>query len=224
MLGDSIKYVEKVEESRQVERIKNFMLNQAIEFIPSYYAVCYYCRAFDGSFLSPAEYRKRWDRKEVEITHAVISSLIKKCFGEVPLFWFSNRHKDFEDINGICKKGSFHSDLYIGHIEDKAIEQPSKFLSTLIFNAKQSGESINIDKIGIDSAKKLLLERCIRKAKWVGNHKNSLRVDPVPIEEFSQTFVYGLKDITKLDDFNQVVDWQNSSFYQATNQSSSVIS
>ena len=86
-----------------------------------------------------------------------------------------------------------------------------------IFNAKQSGESINIDKIGIDSAKKLLLERCIRKAKWVGNHKNSLRVDPVPIEEFSQTFDYGLKDITKLDDFNQVVDWQNSSFYQASN-------
>ena len=27
-----------------------------------------------------------------------------------------------------------------------------------------------------------------------------------------QTFNYGLKDITKLDDFNQVVDWQNSSF------------
>ena len=80
MLGDSINYVEKVEESRQVERIKNFMLNQAIEFIPSYYAVCYYCRAFDGSFLSPTEYRKRWDRKEVEISHAVISSLIKKIF------------------------------------------------------------------------------------------------------------------------------------------------
>ena len=39
-----------------------------------------------------------------------------------------------------------------------------------------------------------------------------------------QIFNYGLKDITKLDDLNQVVDWQNSSFYQATNQSSSVIS
>ena len=49
-------------------------------------------------------------------------------------------------------------------------------------------------------------------------------MERVPIEEFSQTFDYGLKDITKLDDFNQVVDWQNSSFYQATNQSSSVIS
>ena len=39
-----------------------------------------------------------------------------------------------------------------------------------------------------------------------------------------QTFDYGLKDITNLDDFNQVVDWENSSFYQTTNQSSSFIS
>ena len=49
-------------------------------------------------------------------------------------------------------------------------------------------------------------------------------LERVPIEEFSQTFDYGLKDITKLDNFNQVVNWANSSFYQATNQSSSVIS
>ena len=32
-----------------------------------------------------------------------------------------------------------------------------------------------------------------------------------------QTFNYGLKDITKLDDFNQVVDWENSSFQQERN-------
>ena len=32
-----------------------------------------------------------------------------------------------------------------------------------------------------------------------------------------QTFDYGLKYITKSDDFNQVVDWENSSFYQASN-------
>ena len=49
-------------------------------------------------------------------------------------------------------------------------------------------------------------------------------MERVPIEEFSQTFDYGLKDITKLEDFNQVVDWKNSYFYQATNQSPSVIS
>ena len=43
---------------------------------------------------------------------------------------------------------------------------------------------------------------------------NSLKLQKVPIEEFEQTFDYGLKEITKLDDFNQVVDWQNSSFCQ----------
>ena len=62
------------------------------------------------------------------------------------------------------------------------------------------------------------------EAKWVGHHPNSLELQKVPVEEFSQTFDYGLKDITNLDDCNQVIDWENSSFYQATNQSSSIIS
>ena len=61
--------------------------------------------------------------------------------------------------------------------------------------------------------KLLLLELCIREAKWVGKHPNSLKLQRVPIEEFSQTFDYGLKYKTNLDDCNQVVDWQNSSFY-----------
>ena len=39
-------------------------------------------------------------------------------------------------------------------------------------------------------------------------------LERVPIEEFSQTFDYGLKDITKWDDFNQVFDWENSSCYK----------
>ena len=34
----------------------------------------------------------------------------------------------------------------------------------------------------------------------------SLKLQKVPIEEFEQTFDYGLKDLTKLDDFNQVVE------------------
>ena len=61
---------------------------------------------------------------------------------------------------------------------------------------------------------------CIREARWIGKHPNSLKLQKVLIEEFEQSLDYGLKDITKLDDFNQVVDWQNSSFYQSTNQSS----
>ncbi len=45
-------------------------------------------------------------------------------------------------------------------------------------------------------------------------------LERVPIEEFDQTFDYGLKDITKLDDFNQLDDWENSSFYPASSHSS----
>ena len=66
--------------------------------------------------------------------------------------------------------------------------------------------------------KQLLLEMYIRGARWIGKHPNSLKLQKVPIEEFEQTFVYGLKDITKLDDLNQVVDWENSSFYPASTE------
>ena len=66
--------------------------------------------------------------------------------------------------------------------------------------------------------KLLLLEMCIREAKWIGKHPNSLKLQRVPIEEFSQNFDYGLKDITKLDDFNLLVDWENSSFYQTSTE------
>ena len=51
-----------------------------------------------------------------------------------------------------------------------------------------------------------------------------IKLQKVAVEEFSQTFDYGLKDITKLDDLPQLADWVNSSFYQASNQLSSVIS
>ena len=47
----------------------------------------------------------------------------------------------------------------------------------------------------------------------------SLNLSRFPIEEFAQTFDYGLKDITNLDDFNQVVEWKHNSFYQARTES-----
>ena len=103
-------------------------------------------------------------------------------------------------------------------------EQEDKEIKELLGKSDQSGIPINSKEVGMRALKLLLLELCIREAKWVGKHPNSLKLQRVPIEEFEQTFDYGLKDITKLDDFNQVVDWENSSFYQATNQSSSVIS
>ena len=66
--------------------------------------------------------------------------------------------------------------------------------------------------------KRLLLEMCIREVSWIGKHPNSLKLQKVPIEEFGNPFDYGLKDITKLDDFNQVFDWENSSFYHASTE------
>ena len=216
MLGNSINYAERVEESRQVEQIKKVFIKQASEFLPSYYAVCYYGKSSSGRLLKPEEYRKRWDRNEVIKTHNFISNRVRKCFGDIPLFWFSNRHDDYEDIEGNSKKGSFHPDLYIGEIPNEAITTPSDALLELLGKSDQSGIPINIKEVGIDSFKRLLLEMCIREARWIGKHPNSLKLQKVPIEEFEQTFDYGLKDITKLDDFNQLVDWQNSSFYQTS--------
>ena len=42
-------------------------------------------------------------------------------------------------------------------------------------------------------------------------------IDKITILEIKQIHLTRLKDISKLDDFNQVVDWENSSFYQASN-------
>ena len=221
MLGNSIKYAEKVKESRQVEKIKKVLVDQASEFIPSYYAVLYYGKDFLGGLLEPEEYRKRWDREEVIKTHSFISRKIRKCFGDIPLFWFINRHDDYEDTEGNCKKGSFHSDLYIGEIPDEIIEDPSPALLPLFYKEDQSGIPINMREVGIEALKQLLLEACIREAKWVGRHPNSVKLQSFPIEEFSQTFDYALEDITKLDDFNQIVDWKNSSFYKVISRSSS---
>ena len=81
-----------------------------------------------------------------------------------------------------------------------------QLLATPEYKIDKSGIPINIKEVGIESFKRLLLEMCIREARWIGKHPNSLKLQKVPIEEFEQTFDYGLKDITKLDDFNQVVD------------------
>ena len=190
------------------------MAAQATEFLPSYYAVLYYGKSYEGKLLKPSEYRKRWNREEVLKTHNFISKKLRDCFGAVHFQWFLNRHSQYEDNEGNCKKGSFHSDLYIGEIPNEAITTPSDALLELLGKSDQSGIPINIKEVGMRALKLLLLELCIREAKWVGKHPNSLKLQRVPIEEFSQTFDYGLKDITKLDDFNQVVDCENSSFYQ----------
>ena len=150
MLGSSIKYAEKVIESRQVEKIKKVLVDQASEFIPSYYAVLYYGKDFLGGLLEPEEYRKRWDREEVIKTHSFISRKIRKCFGDIPLYWFINRHKDYEDPEGNCKKGSFLSDFYLGEIPDKVIEDSPTALLSLFYKKDQSVITIYMREVGID--------------------------------------------------------------------------
>ena len=53
---------------------------------------------------------------------------------------------------------------------------------------------------------------CIQQAKWIGAHRNFLDLNQVPIEDFDQTFHNGMNEICDLHDFNQVVDWETSSF------------
>ena len=92
-----------------------------------------------------------------------------------------------------------HSDLYIGEIPNEAITTPSNALLELLGKSDQSGIPINIKEVGMRALKLLLLELCIREAKWVWKHTNSFKLHRVPIEEFSQTCDYKLKDITNLD-------------------------
>ena len=53
--------------------------------------------------------------------------------------------------------------------------------------------------------------RCVSEKQGGLGASQSTLLQKVSIEEFEQTIDYGVKDTTKLDDFNQVVDWQNSS-------------
>ena len=75
------------------------------------------------------------------------------------------------------------------------------------------GQCLNTYKDDIDiDLKKQLLEVCIRQAKWVGKHPDSVRIDEISHMEFHRTFHYGLKQINKEDDINNVIDWDNSNF------------
>ena len=95
-------------------------------------------------------------------------------------------------------------------------EDPSGALLPLFYKEDSSGIPINMRKVDMGALKLLLLDACIRQAKWIGNHTNSPLIQEIPPEEFVQTFHYGMKDITNLDDLNKVFDWENSSFYNGT--------
>lgn len=220
MSATTLSYGLRQQELWKTGRVKSLLTEQTINHplgMPCYYAVLYYGKSFTGEFLDSEDYRKRWDRSEVKKTHRFVSNRLRRCFGQdIPLWWFINRHDSYEDAEGTQKAGSFHSDLYIGHIPDEAIEDPSPALMPLFYKEDEAGVPINCRPVGIEVMKMLLLDVCIREAKWVGKHPNALKVQQVPPEEFEQTFDYGLKDLTTIDDLSLVIDWDNSSFYTPT--------
>ena len=92
---------------------------------PSYYAVLNYGYAFNSSdSLDKEQLRQRWDIDCIKKTHSFINGLIRKCFGiDTPIWWTIERHKDYKDDCGNTKKGMFHSNLYVGEIDDYRIEE-----------------------------------------------------------------------------------------------------
>ncbi len=217
MKGTNLTYGLKQEERRKVDKVVNLLIDQTMKHplgAPCYYAVLYYGKSFHGEQLEPKDYRKRWDRNEVRKTQNFISNKIRQCFGEIPLWWFINRHDDYEDAEGTPKKGSFHSDLYIGEIPDDAVENPSEYLLPLFYEEDEIGVPINMRPVDLDCLKLLLLEACIRQAQWVGRHPDSLKLSKVPPQEMEDRVLgYGLKDLTNLDELNSIIDWRNSAFY-----------
>ena len=217
MKGSTIAYAQRQEELRQIDKIKKLIINQTVEHplgIPHYYGVAYYGKSFDGDVLSSDDYRKRWDINEVRKTQRFVTRKIRQCFGkEVPVWWMINRHDSYENAEGDSKKGSFHSDIYIGEISDNALESPSPALLKLFYHDDSLGVPIESRAVDIEGKKLLLLEACIRQAKWIGRHPNALTLNAIPPEEVEQTFHYGLKDLNSLEDLNKVIDWDNSSFY-----------
>ena len=191
---------------------------------PSYFAVCYYGKRFkpnpdldvmDRWQLSPDELRKRWDRGETCRTHKTISNFIHKSFGDdVPVWWFLEKHNpETDEYGNKIKDGHYHSNLFVGTIPDLAIEEPSPHLMPLFYKEDEGGIPINMRAANLETLKLLLLNACIRQAKWVGQHPDSLFLSPVPAEEMEQTISYCMKEIDeKPESFNRVIDRKNSYF------------
>ena len=110
-------------------------------------------------------------------------------------------------------KGAFHTHLYLGEVNDEFIESPNQYLLPLFYKEDDIGVPINMRSVEIENLKLLLINACIRKAQWVGSHPDSLDIQAIVPSEFKNTFHYGLKQINSEDDLNEVIDWENSDFY-----------
>jgi len=207
------------EQQRCIDKMKSLMWKQTECHplgMPEYYGVLYYGKSFSGGVLDKDTYNKRWKIKEVRKTHKFVNNLIRKTFGsDIPIWWSIERHSDYTDAEGDTVEGSFHSNVYIGGINDYAIEDPSPYLMPLFYKPDETGIPINMRNVDIEQMKLLLLDACIRQAKWVGSHPSALKLYRVPPSEMEQTFMYGLKDLnSNLEQFDEVIDFDNSSYYK----------
>ena len=235
MLVDNDAYLKAVEESRYLARFNNFLLERASRFEPKYFVTCYYCRNYEGDFLSEEQYRKRWDRNEVKKTHRFIKKLLKQCFGDLPMVFVIERHQSTNHPEWGEIKGSFHTHLYLGDVNKALSEEYSMGIvdeglhelqleelnlypnmQRILNQEDYFGCTINSGRRKDANLTELLLEMCIRQAKWVGKYPDSLKIQRIKNDafglNFKRTFHYGLKQIEKEDDLNEVLDWKNSEF------------
>ena len=234
-LADSDAYTKTVEENRHLNTMKSLVASCALNWEPKYFVTCYYGRSYEGDYLKPDEYRKRWDRNEVRKTHKFIRGLIRKYLGDVPMVFVIERHK--ETVHPVWgeMKGAFHTHLYLGDvnksiaehyamgvvdegIHELQLEELSLYphMHDLLNQKDYFGCSINSGRRQDANLTELLIEYSIRQAKWVGKFPDSLDIQKIRSNafglDFKRTFHYGLKQIDKEDDLNEVIDWKNSDF------------
>ena len=217
-LTDSDAYLKTVEETRHINTIKRLITSHALSWEPKYFVTCFYGRSTDGGYLTPDAYRKRFDREQVRNTHRFIRGHIHKCFGQVPMFWTIERHEDRHDPVWGDMKGAFHSHLYLGEIDELAIDHPTKDCIALYLKRDYFGATINSNRVNGDNLKLLLLDACIRQSKWIGLYPSSLDIEIIKTDEELQTLHYGLKQVKGEDDLNNVIDWDHSDLKKQTKE------
>ena len=217
-LTDSDAYLKTVEETRHINTIKRLITSHALSWEPKYFVTCFYGRSTDGGYLTPDAYRKRFDREQVRNTHRFIRGHIHKCFGQVPMFWTIERHEDRHDPVWGDMKGAFHSHLYLGEIDELAIDHPTNYLKALYFKRDYFGATINSNRINGDNLKLVLLDACLRQSKWIGLYPLSLDIQIINSAEELRTLHYGLKQVKQEDDLNNVIDWDRSDLKKQTKE------
>ena len=218
MLIDTPAYTAAVDKSRYLTTMKTFLANRTdVCFEPDYFVTLYYGRSFRGGYLSPSEYRKRWDKTEVRKTHKFIRSLLRKCFPDIKMVFIMERHSETEHPTFGVVKGAFHTHLYLAEVEQYVHLAPDQLLKKNEALNKLMPYwirwSINTGKTPghlHDISFEYVLGKVIRTAKWVGSHPDSLDIQSIGHNEFKRTFHYGLKQIDSEDDLNERIDWHHS--------------